>query len=403
MKKIILVLCVLPLVWWLLPEQKNTSDSYKKLADVVPALMEEVAIPGLAIAKVTAGTVTILETYGEANIDKDISVTENTIFNIASISKPYVGLALLMLVEQGKLELDRNINDYLSFKVDNPKVDSEIITIRHLASHSSGIEDYYDINSYGVNKDSDISLKEHLISFLTPKGKNYHDGKYFLPIAPGTARKYSNLAAGLAGHLVEEVTGLTLAEYSKQYMFPKLGMVTSRWLLHDLDLKNVAIPYEVEQCVPFFRLCADTESQELNFLIGKYVNPPRHYKHFISYPHFGNPQYPDGGLRTSIKELSQSLALILNNTDINGKSLLSDNSYQTMFSLQLAEEVSDSQRFFWRDRNGLTGHMGSDLGVFTAMYFDIKSKTGVIVLMNRGVDAKASKAAMLIAETMMAM
>lgn len=81
--------------------------------------------------------------------------------------------------------------------------------------------------------------------------------------------------------------------------------------------------------------------------------------------------------------------------------ILSEDMYQEMFRLQLPESISNSQRFFWRDRHGLIGHMGADLGVFAAMYFDPESKDGFIILMNRDVDAKSANAMKEIANRLM--
>ncbi|PKM18788.1 MAG: hypothetical protein CVV11_10175 [Gammaproteobacteria bacterium HGW-Gammaproteobacteria-15] len=380
-------------LWFVLPKQQNVSQGIAELELYLPALMEEAAIPGLAIARIKNGQTVLLQTYGKANIETGAPVTKDTLFNLASISKPIMGLVLLQLVEQGKLDLEQDINNYLPFRVDNPHTAEEKITLRHLASHSSGIADFYDINSYAENQDPAISLEQHLTSLLLADGDNYQKGQHFLPQLPGEKRQYSNLAAGLAGYLVEATTGMSLAQYSKDNLFPALAMHHSSWLLHDVALETVAVPYEVEQCVPYLFLCADTESSSLNYLISRYINPPAKYKSFKPYPHFGNPQYPDGGVRSSISELSQFLVAILNNQDSAGRPLLSDAMYNEMFSLQLPESVSANQRFFWRDNEmGLTGHMGSDLGVFTALYFDRSSKDGFIILMNRGVDDKAAAA-----------
>jgi CubicO group peptidase (beta-lactamase class C family) len=392
--KLLLLILILGLLFWLaLPKQQKLSENLTTLDEYIPALMTEAAIPGIAIAKISNGENTLIKTYGYANIEKSVRVDENTLFNIASISKPIMGIALLKLVDSGQLDLDTNINDYLSFAIDNPNTQDEIITIRHLATHSSGIADYYDTSSYAINQDSNTSLKDHLKSLLTPTGKLYAQGAYYLNAQPGQVRKYSNLAAALAGHIIQETTGLSLADYSRQVLFPLLNMPQSSWLLNDLNQDTIAVPYEVEQCIPYLYICTDTEATNLNFIISKYFNPPMKNKEFIPYPHFGNPQYPDGGIRTSIKELSNMLTLVLNNQDSVGNNLLSKELYTEMFSLQLPQDISDSQRFFWRDQSGMTGHMGSDLGVFTALYFDIQSKTGFIILMNRGMDGKSAKAA----------
>lgn len=398
----VVVVLSLVLLWFVLPKQQQHSDQHTELELYIPALMEEAAIPGLAIAKIKGGKTVLLQTYGKANMETEAPVTKDTLFNIASISKPMMGLVLLQLVEQGKLDLDQDINHYLPFKVDNPHTQDEKITLRHLASHSSGIADYYDINSYAENKDTQITLQQHISSLLVPEGSHYQQGEHFLAQMPGEQRQYSNLAAGLAGYLVEATTGKSLAQYSKEILFPSLAMPTTSWLLYDLSLDQVAVPYEVTQCVPYLFLCADTESTELNYLIGRYINPPAAYKSFKAYPHFGNPQYPDGGVRSSITELSQFLVAVLNNQDSSGQPLLSDAIYEEMFKLQLPESVSANQRFFWRDNEmGLTGHMGSDLGVFTAMYFDRHSKDGFIILMNRGMDQQAATAMKKIAMKLM--
>jgi CubicO group peptidase (beta-lactamase class C family) len=408
MKKIIgtvlTLIAVIGLFWWLLPTQQPLSQNYSKLEEFIPALMSEAAIPGLAIARIKNGQTVFIQTYGKANVETGMPVTQDTLFNLASISKPMMGLVLLQLVDQGKLDLDQDINYYLPFKVDNPHTQNEKITLRHLASHSAGIADYYDIQSYAENRDSPTSLAQHLKSLLLPDGSQYQQGAHFLAQQPATKRQYSNLAAGLAGYLVEATTGLSLAQYSQQHLFPSLAMTHSSWLLHDLQLSTIAVPYEVEQCVPYLPQiaglsCADTESPVFNELISRYINLPAADKNFKPYPHFGNPQYPDGGMRSSIQELSQFLQGVLNNQDRQGQPLLSPEMHQEMFKLQLDPAVSDNQRFFWRDNSmGLTGHMGSDLGVFTAMYFDPASKDGFIILMNRGMDAKATSAMQQIAK-----
>ena len=395
------VIALFLIVYLFYPKQQELSVEIKDIHDLAPALMVEAAIPGMAVAKIESGEVVFTGVYGDADIEKGRPVTQDTLFNIASISKPIMGLLLMQLVDQNKIALDADINNYLSFTLDNPHIENEIITLRHLASHSSGIADYYDTQSYAINQDSETTLEQHVRSLIAAEGKRYKNGEYFLNYAPGTKRKYSNLGAGLAGHLVEAITGETLADYSKKHLFKQLGMTNTSWLLHDLNLDEVAVPYEVEQCIPWLFVCAISEEVELNYVINSFITPPRNYKSFSPYPHFGNPQYPDGGIRTSISELSAFLKQVLTNRDVNGEPILSEKSYNEMFKLQLAPEVSDSQRFFWRDRKGLIGHMGSDLGVATSMYFDLSTQTGFIILFNRGLDESSGRAMNRLAENLM--
>ncbi len=394
-KKRIATLAAVPLLlllaWLLIPSQKHSRGQAATTDAFIAAVMEEAAIPGLAVAVIRNGEVVMLRGYGLANVERKTKVTTETLFSVASISKPIVGVALLQLFDQGVLDLDADINGYLPFRVDNPKVQGETITARHLATHTSGIADYYDERTYSNNVDSPVPLRTHLESLLTPSGDQYQGGTRYLPAMPGTQREYSNLAAGVAGQLVEQATGENFAAFSRRAIFEPLGMRRTSWLLHDLDLGEIATPYEVEQCIPWTGICADTTSPKANAIIGELFDPPLAYKHFNAYPHFGNPQYPDGGVRTSIDDLARFLVALLDAD--RSPALLSPKAREEMFKVQLAPEVDVRQRFFWRDdRAGRIGHMGSDLGVYTSLYFDLTSRDAVIVLMNRGVDLRAEEA-----------
>ncbi len=401
-KVTIAVISLVVIIWLLMPKQATVDESIDGFDSYVNQVMLQNAIPGMALARIKQGQLDYIKSYGYANIEQNIRVTEDTLFNIASISKPIMGVALLQLVEQGKLSLDTDINEYLPFKVNNPHFTNETITLRHLASHTSGIADFYDINTYSVNKDPKISLEQHLKQLLLPDGTLYNAEKVYLQYQPGKQRAYSNLGAGLAGFLVEGVIGVSLADYSQQYVFPRLGMNNTSWRLNDLELSDVAVPYAVRQCVPWFALCASTEQGTKNYIIETLFNPPAKNKTYEAFPHFGNPQYPDGGIRTSIKQLAHFLVYLLNNTDRHGLPILSDKLYSEMFSLQQSKNVSSRQRFFWRDNvNGLTGHKGSDLGVYTSLYFDRKTLDGYIILMNRSVDGDADRAMDMLARRIM--
>jgi len=336
-------------------------------------IIKDASIPGVAVAKITNGEVTFIKAYGYANIENNTLATEGTMFNIASISKPIMGVSLLQLVDKNKLALDTNINNYLPFKIDNPSISGEKITLRHLATHTSGLNDYYDPASFEKNKDSNVLLESHLKSLLMKDGSKYSNGKYYLNQSPGEDRKYSNLGAGLAGYLVEATTGISLAKYSQQTLFDSLHMKNTAWLLTGLNIDNIAVPYSItDQGV------------------------------FQSYDHIGNPQYPDGGIRSSIRDLSNFMTAILNNSDIHGNKLLSDETYKEMFQLQLKKEISTTQRFFWSDNEmGMTGHMGSDPGVFTAFYFNTQNKDGIIILMNIDMNKNSADAMKKIAYELM--
>lgn len=389
----LLFVLALALVYLFLPKQQIKSNIAKNNDEYIIAKMEEIAIPGMAISVIKNGEVVLLKGYGYANVNNQKKVDIHTPFNIASISKPILGIALLKLVDQNKLDLNQDINSYLPFRIDNPKNGIKKITVRHLATHTSSINDYYDIHSYAINKDAEISLSTHIQKLLTPEGLLYNQGVFFKNAPPGTERDYSNLGAGVAGLVLESITGESLAEFSSREIFQPLKMKNTGWSLAEFDLSKLATRYKVRQCIPFFNLCADTNTPKGNYLISKIFNPPFENKSFVKYPHYGNPQYPDGGLNASINDLTILVKTLLNNGKNDESNLLSEDSFNEMFKLQLHDSLSTRQRFFWRDnKDGLTGHSGSDLGVFTSAYFDLEKQNAVIILMNRDVDVVTENA-----------
>ena len=396
MKKLkitLLIVLVLAIIYLFLPKQQIKSDTAKNIDEYINAKMEEIAIPGMAVSVIRNGEVILLKGYGYANVKRQKKVDINTPFNIASISKPVLGIALLKLVDQKKLDLDEDINSYLPFRIVNPKNNVNKITVRQLATHTSGINDYYDPTTYTNNKDAEVSLATQIKSLLTPEGSLYNEGEYFKNSPAGTVREYSNLGADVAGLVLESITGESLDEFASKEIFHPLKMENTGWLLADFDLDKIATPYNVRQCVPFFNFCSDATKPISNYLISKIFNPPFKNKSFIEYPHFGSPLYPDGGINTSINDLTILITTLFNKAKNDGYNLLSEASFNEMFKLQLPASLSTRQRFFWRDNeDGLTGHSGSDQGVFTSAYFDLEKQNGVIILMNRDVDPATEKA-----------
>lgn len=387
----LLVVAAILAAWFALPRQVPVTDSSGDVDTFVRDVMEEAAIPGLGIAVIRNGKTQLMRAYGLADIEQGKPVTIDTPFNLASISKPIMGVAILQIAENGSLDLDADINRYLPFEIDNPKVEAGGISVRHLATHTSGLADFYDIQTYTRNVDSSVSLREHLERLLVASSRNYEDGKYYLPNAPGSFREYSNLGAGVAGLVVESVSGESLSDYSRREIFRPLGMNNTGWLLSEFNLEEVAVPYEVEQCIPYTGICADWKSPRLNALITEAFNPPISYKRYERHPHYGNPQYPDGGVRASIKDLNTFVLEILGERE--GQRVFSAGLIDEMLAKQLPDDIGERQRFFWRDdRNGRIGHMGADIGVFTSLYFDPVNRDAVIIVMNRGVDLAAGQA-----------
>lgn len=318
---------------------------------------------GLAAALIVDKKVVWSKGYGFADKESGRPFTTNTIINLASIGKVFTGVCLMKAVEAGKLSLDEDINHYLPFQVRNPAFPDDKITLRHIATHTSGITDrtpVYD-STYFYGGDSPEPLEQFLQDYFLPQGRFYAKDN-FLPHKPGTYREYSNIAAALAGYIIERVTGEQLNQYSRQHIFNPLGMKHTGWFLREIDVKNHSSHYDMQN---------DTLKK---------------------IPLYGLTTYPDGGVRSSVNELSRFFIAMLNNGEYNGKRILTRESVAEMTRYQFTPANKPANvniqklnsGLFWATKQGATriGHGGTDPGVKTEMLSDLSKEVAVIIFTN---------------------
>ena len=312
--------------------------------------ISDAGIAGMGISIVSNDSIVFTNGYGYADIENKIPFTSNTVMNIASISKTLVGVTIMHAIENNLLNLDDDVNDILPFTVINPKSPESVITLRHLMSHMSGIHDDNIIyeNSYHYGGDSPTPLREFLEDYLSPKGKYYSEDN-FTDNKPGEEFEYSNIGAGLAGYIVEVATGKPLSEVTKEIIFKPLGMINTCWFLSEMELSKHSKLYE------------STEDNTVLKQIQLY----------------GLTTYPDGGVRTTITDLSHYLMCIMNNGSYKGVQILKESSIVDM----LSPDYIDSYTKFWGIGEEI-GHGGGDPGVSTRMFFDPKNKRGIIIFIN---------------------
>ena len=125
---------------------RPSNESLSALDRIIEAYLQENNIPGGLVAVASRGEIIHLRNYGMANVELSVPVSEQTVFEIGSISKQFVSAAAMLLVEEDKLELDEPIHRYL------PDLPSEWlgVTMRQLLNHTSGIPDYEEIRTYDV-------------------------------------------------------------------------------------------------------------------------------------------------------------------------------------------------------------------------------------------------------------
>jgi CubicO group peptidase (beta-lactamase class C family) len=174
--------------------------------------MREYNIAGAAISVVKDGKIFFAKGYGYANIEKGIPVDpEHTIFRIGSVGKTFTWTAVMQLVEQGKLDLDADINTYLDFRI--PDTYPQPVTLKHLMTHTSGFEDRW-LESLVSDASELIPARQWLISNTPGRVR-----------PPGEAAGYSNYNAMLAGYIVARVSGQPYDQYIQEHIFDPLGMV----------------------------------------------------------------------------------------------------------------------------------------------------------------------------------
>jgi CubicO group peptidase (beta-lactamase class C family) len=332
--------------------------------------MKESGIVGLGAAIIINKKLVWKKGYGLADRENRVPFTTSTIINIASISKTVTGACLMKAVEQGKVCLDEDINMYLPFKIYNPYSPKATITLRNLATHTSGLTDrypFYTDSLYFYAKDSPEALGDFLHNYFVAGAKHYSK-ENFLDHKPGTFREYSNIGAALAGYIIELRTGQRLDNYSGKYIFKPLKMDNTGWFLSKINLKRHSKLYEKQQ------------------------------DSIRKIPLYSLTTYPDGGVRTCIDDLSAFFICLLSDGKFANRQILKKETVQEMLKFQFdtahSPENVDPKKLnsgiFWATKMGgkRIGHNGSDPGVRTFMLSDLEKQVAVIVFFNTSLPEK---------------
>src|SRR5215472_16054229 len=189
--------------------EMTAGDVEAFLDGLVPLQLQREDIAGAVVVVVKDGKVFFSKGYGYADVKNRTKVSPaDTLFRPGSISKTFTWTAVMQLVEKGKLDLDRDVNEYLDFQV--PHTLGRPLTLRNLMTHTPGFEEV--IKDLAVDRPDQLpSLQAYLIA---------HQPRQIF--APGTIPAYSNYGAGLAGYIVQRVSGLPFEQYVQENIFRPL-------------------------------------------------------------------------------------------------------------------------------------------------------------------------------------
>ncbi len=342
----------------------------------VRAQMLRADIPGMAVGYARDGAVRFARAYGFADSAARRPATPGTMFAIASVTKTVTALMVMRLAEQGRFALDASVAPYLDFPLANPHHPDLPITFRHLLTHTSGLSDakYYAVDFRSPGKDAPQPLGDFLKDYLVPGGKTYDAEGCFSPAAPGATWDYSNVGFALLGYLVERIGGEDLRTASQRQIFAPLGMTQMSWTLAGVPPYLRETPYDV-------------------------VNGVR-----TAIPPEGFPDYPSGMLRASIADFTRFVAACANGGRAGGTRLLEAASMAQMLTMQKPAGLPDwltGQGLGWAasrlDGADRPNHWGGDPGVFTAVYLDPASRSGVAIFTNLTATDKSKTAVKAIA------
>jgi CubicO group peptidase (beta-lactamase class C family) len=189
----------------------TTADVEAWLDGFVPYALQTADIAGAVVVVVKDGQVLAQKGYGYSDVAARKPVDPNvTLFRPGSISKLFTWTSVMQLVEQGKLDLDTDVNQYLDFKI--PERDGGPVTLRHIMTHTAGFEEQLK-ELMGVEGEINPSLSEHLRDWVPTR-----------IFAAGTTPAYSNYATALAGYIVERTAGVPFDDYIEEHIFKPLGM-----------------------------------------------------------------------------------------------------------------------------------------------------------------------------------
>lgn len=339
------------------------------------AIYEASPLVGFTVGVIRDDSIAYQGSFGFADYQTQTPYTNRTWQPIGSLSKQVLGLACLKAIELEYFTLETPINDVLPFAVVNPHSPDTPIRVKHLLSHTSGIQDtdaYY-AASYVLDSDTDVStpgatymmntfgaqlgkptpLRHFLHAYLV-EGEEDYSTTNFLNAAAGTTYAYSNIGSTLAGYLLEMSTGQTLEAFTQEYIFDPLGMTETRWNGTGLDAAHQAT----------LHLNRDTPL-----------------------PPYTLSSYPDGGLNTTNHDFARFVLEVMRG--VQGRSSLfeaktfmrlTDNALGVVPAEQPPHKTIS---FFWYwDDRGRNTLYGSDPGHLTMLLLDVKRGSGYFVLQN---------------------
>jgi CubicO group peptidase (beta-lactamase class C family) len=336
-----------------LPHSKTLEELQKAMKDVV----EKNHVTGAGVALVSNGQLLWCGGIGKADVSVDRNVTCDTEFRVGSISKTFVALALLKLEEEGRINLYARLQDVApEIPLKNPWRSSNPVRVVNLLEHTAGFDDMEPTEVYNRRDRADYPLLDVFKRFQEPQ---------YVRWPPGTRFSYSNPGYGIAGYLIEKVTGQPFDAYIQ---------------------RNILVPLEIS--AGDFRL---TDANRAALAQGYEGNPPR------AVPYKNIYLRPAGDMKASPRELAKLVLFFLRRGRAGDLQLVKTDNIARM---EYPETVSSSKNGlrlgyglanYTESSGGVIthGHDGGIDGFISSYRYMPEQNWGYVVLLNSTVSGKA--------------
>jgi CubicO group peptidase (beta-lactamase class C family) len=334
------------LSWDLFGQEFQLKDKGSSILDsVYTSYIVRDKIPGLAVGVMLRDTVVYSKSFGVKNLKTKDLVTVESIFHLASVSKPFVATAVMQLVANNKISLDSPLAKYLPyFKLNSEEY--QTITIRQMLAHTSGLPDVKDYEWHKPQYD-DRAAERYVRSL-----KNL-----YLAFEPGDDFGYSNMAYDILGEVIAKVAGVTFEEYMSTNIFIPAKMFHSTFLKMTVKTDLATTPH-------------------VRGHLGTEIAPVYPYNRFHA---------PSSTLHSCVSDMLQ-WAAILSDSAKQDNGILSRSSFQQMTTSHFELDPFTSVGLGWfiheDNETEYIFHMGGDVGFSSMITFFPKHQLSIVVLSN---------------------
>jgi len=344
-----------------IPGQTSDSGWMKRLDALIQKGLDEYHVPGLAVGIVLDGNLAYARGFGQVTLSRPGAVTPDTLFHMASVTKPFVATAIMQLVEQGKIAQDDPVTKHLPyFRLDDPRYKS--VTIRQLLNHTSGMPD---VKDYEWNKPQydEGALERYVRSLKDEK----------LLWDPGARFAYSNIGFEILGDVIAKVSGMSFEDYVERQILKQVGMSSSTMLWERADTKRLANGYTK----------GASSDRSASALIP-----------VAAYP-YNRPHNPSSDLFSSVNDMARWAMVNLNRGELDGKRILKSSTYDLMWKPTAEVEFCRGGpcrkpgsfvgiSWFLEEKDGrlIVSHGGGDDGFISAFILVPSRKFAFVMMTN---------------------